>query len=255
MKIRMTKSFFYSLFLHLTIVLLVIALVWVSKSEERPHHEKRCKIMMSQVCACMPEETEAKPPVVKKQKKPQPKKKRVEQARKKRAPSPVVEEKAVVVDETPPELTEPQVQEEEIRDEPVETEPRVMETVEADDVQDDEVAAVPQAAASNSIVEADTVQEVSLEDAYIEEHINEIMALLKKNLYYPRMARKRGIEGRVLVRFKLLANGDIENITVLETEREILARAAVTTIERLEGKFPLPKETLTLNVPIVYRLH
>ena len=250
----MTKSFLYSLFLHLTIVLLVIALVWVSKSEERPLHEKRCKIMLSQVCDCMPEETETKPPVMKKQKKPQPKKKRVEKARKKRAPSPVAEEMAAVADETPPEVTEPQVQEE-VQDEPVEAEPGVVETAEADDEQEDESAFVSHAPASNSAVEGESVQEVSLEDAYLGEHINEIMALLKKNLYYPRLARKRGIEGRVLVRFELLENGDIENITVLETERDILARAAVTTIERMEGKFPLPKDALTLTVPIVYRLH
>ncbi|WP_345975075.1 energy transducer TonB [Sulfurimonas sp. HSL3-7] len=245
----MTKSFLYSLFLHLTIVLLVIALVWVSKSEENPHHEKRCKIMLSQVCACVPEETEAQPPVVKKQKKPQPKKKSVEKEHKKSAPSPVVEEKAAVVDETPPEMTEA---EEETPEEPVEAEPEMIEMAEADDGQEDELLIVSPPPASSSVAE---VQEVSLEDAYIQEHINEIMALLKKNLYYPRIARKRGIEGKVLVRFELLANGDIENITVLETEREILARAAVTTIERLEGKFPLPKEMLTLSVPIVYRLH
>ena len=252
MKIRMTRSFFYSLFLHLTIVLLVIALVRVSKSEERPHHEKRCKIMMSQVCACVPEETEANPPVVKKEKKPQPQKKKMEKERKKSAPAPAVVEKAVVVDATPPEMTEVQ---EEVQDEPVEAEPKVNATAEADDAQDDESGIASPLPVSSRAVEAEAVQEVSPEDAYIEEHINEIMALLKKNLYYPRMARKRGIEGRVLVRFKLSANGDIENITVLETEREILARAAVTTIERLEGRFPLPKETLTLNVPIVYRLH
>ena len=211
--------------------------------------------MLSQVCACVPEETETKPPVVKKEKKPQPKKKRVEQVRKKRAPSPVVEETVAVIDETPPEVTEPKAQDEEMLDESVAEEPDVMETVEAEDGEDDRADIASPAAASSNIAEAKALEEVSPEDAYIQEHINEIMALLKKNLYYPRMARKRGIEGEVLVRFELLENGDIRDVTVLEAERDILARAAVTTIERLEGRFPLPKETLILNVPIVYRLH
>jgi protein TonB len=140
-------------------------------------------------------------------------------------------------------------------DESVAEEPDVMETVEAEDGEDDRADIASPAAASSNIAEAKALEEVSPEDAYIQEHINEIMALLKKNLYYPRMARKRGIEGEVLVRFELLENGDIRDVTVLEAERDILARAAVTTIERLEGRFPLPKETLTLNVPIVYRLH
>jgi protein TonB len=209
--------------------------------------------MLSQVCACVPEEKEAQPPVVKKQKKPQPKKNRVEKERKKSTPAPVVEEKTAVVDEEPPEVTEPEVQEV-VREEPVEAEPKVIETVEVDSEEDDAAGVASPAPASNSVAEVETVQEVSLEDAYIQEHINEIMALLKKNLYYPRLARKRGIEGKVLVRFELLTNGDIENITVLETEREILARAAVMTIERLEGEFPLPEEVLTLTVPIVYQL-
>jgi TonB family protein len=69
------------------------------------------------------------------------------------------------------------------------------------------------------------------------------------------MARKRCIEGEVLVRFELLENGDIENIRVIDAVNDILARAAVTTIERLEGKFPLPSERLVLNVPIMYVLN
>ncbi len=253
MKIRMTKAFLYSLFLHSTIVLLVIALVWVSKSEGKPRQEKRCKIMLSQICDCAPEKTETMPPLVKKQKKPQPKKNIVKKERKKSIPSPVAEEKVAVVDEIPPEVTEPEV--EEVQDETVAAEPRAVDTVETADEEADLPGVASHTPASRSTVKAEPLQKVSSEDAYLQEHVNEIMALLKKNLYYPRMARKRGIEGKVLVRFELLENGDIENIAVLEAERDVLARAAVKTIERLDGKFPLPKEPLTLQVPILYQLH
>ena len=108
--------------------------------------------------------------------------------------------------------------------------------------------------AAPEAIDAPPVENTTPEDAYVKAHIAEIMALLRKNLYYPRMARKRGIEGKVMVRFELMENGDIENITIVESGRDILGRAAVTTIERLEGKFPLPDETLVLHVPIMYQL-
>ena len=54
--------------------------------------------------------------------------------------------------------------------------------------------------------------------------------------------------------WKTSINGDIKNITIIEAGRDILARAAVTTIERLDGKFPLPSEPLILHVPIMYKL-
>ena len=93
------------------------------------------------------------------------------------------------------------------------------------------------------------------EDLYVKAHISEIMSLLRKNLYYPRMARKRHMQGKVMVRFELLTDGSIRNITILEAKKKLLAKAAVTTIERLEGKFPIPSERLILHVPIMYQLH
>lgn len=242
MKIRLTKSFLYSLFLHGTIVLLVIALVFMSESKEKVADSKRCKIMLSQVCACPPAKAEVRPPVVEKQKRPQTKKKQQVQ----KEPVPVVKEPEPVVKE---EVAEEVVEEVVLEDESVENEEVTEEVTVASDAE---------AALSSPAQEAiatPAVEEISLEDAYVNAHISEIMALLRKNLYYPRMARKRGIQGKVLVRFELLQNGDIQHIEVLESERDILARAAVTTIERLDGKFPLPEERLVLNVPIMYELN
>ncbi len=91
-------------------------------------------------------------------------------------------------------------------------------------------------------------------EKYIKSNISEIMTLLREHLYYPRMARKRHIEGKVVVEFELLRDGTIKNIKVVEAQRDILGRAAVTTIERLEGKLPKPSEKLLLTVPIMYKL-
>jgi len=73
-------------------------------------------------------------------------------------------------------------------------------------------------------------------------------------LYYPRQARKRGIEGEVLVSFYLSVNADISRVKVISAESAILSRAAIETIENLSGKFPAPIENLTLTIPITYSL-
>ena len=241
MKNRKTKSFLYSLFLHGTIVLLVIALFMTTDSEKKVPEEKRCKIMLTQVCECPPEKAAVKPPVV--QKKPQPKKKVIQKKPKKVVKKKVPVKKAPVVEEK------------------VIEEPEVVEEIQVVEVEEDakELIVTPNepvvlSPAAKEAIEAPPAENITPEDAYVKAHIAEIMSLLRKNLYYPRMARKRGIEGKVIVRFELLETGEIKNITIIEAGRDILAGAAVTTIERLEGKFPLPSEPLLLHVPIMYQL-
>lgn len=91
-------------------------------------------------------------------------------------------------------------------------------------------------------------------DDYLSLHLDEIVALLKENLYYPRRARKRAIEGVVIVKFTLSKDAKISNVKVVKSDYEILSRAARETIENLEDKLPKPDEELTLKVPINYDL-
>lgn len=92
------------------------------------------------------------------------------------------------------------------------------------------------------------------EDDYLSQHISQIVAMLKENLYYPRSARKKGIEGVVKVKFTLSTDAKISNIQIIQSKYEILSRAAIETIESLGGKMPKPKEELTLTIPINYDL-
>jgi len=39
---------------------------------------------------------------------------------------------------------------------------------------------------------------------------------LGKNLHYPDEARKKGIEGRVIIRFIVTTKGDIDSVTILK---------------------------------------
>jgi len=90
---------------------------------------------------------------------------------------------------------------------------------------------------------------------YLSLHVRHIVTLLKENLYYPRRARKRGIEGVVQVRFTLNKDATISNVKVLQSDFDILANAALKTIKELDGVLPKPDEVLTLTIPIEYSLN
>jgi protein TonB len=95
---------------------------------------------------------------------------------------------------------------------------------------------------------------LSNEKVYMNENLKKIVALLQENLYYPRRARKRGVQGSVKVRFTLLVDGTIASVKVISSKSDILSRGALRTIENLSGEFPKPKESLTLTLPISYSL-
>jgi len=94
----------------------------------------------------------------------------------------------------------------------------------------------------------------SAKEEYVEKNLQKIVQLLQENLYYPRRARKRGVQGDVVVAFKLLRDATVINIKVLSSQSDILSRAAIKTVEHLSMEFPKPKEDLLLTIPISYRL-
>jgi len=104
------------------------------------------------------------------------------------------------------------------------------------------------------IQETPQVQEASLSQVYIQEHLEQLVKLLQENLYYPKSARQRGIEGAVVVKFILQQDATVSHIEVVSSKSGILSQAAITTIENLSGKFPKSDEKLTLEVPIHYNL-
>ena len=244
MKNHKSLSLLYSLFLHGVIVILVIILVVTLQDEKKILQEHCYVVQLSQfdvkptpklVVKKQTIKKKVKPPVKKKVIKKKPVKKKVVKRK------PVVK-KIVPVKKAP--VVEPEVNEAEIVEEVEEPKAVVI-------TPNEEAVLSP---AAQEKVEEPLTPESTPEEMYVQTHISEIMSLLRKNLYYPRMARKRHIQGKVMVRFELRTNGEIHNITIMEAGRDILGAAAVTTIERLEGKFPLPDETLILHVPIMYQL-
>jgi len=94
----------------------------------------------------------------------------------------------------------------------------------------------------------------SQKNIYIKNNLDKIVMLIHDNLYYPRKARKRGIEGVVVVRFYLKTDGTVESLKIISSQEKILARAALKTIIELSGAFPKPTENLTITLPIRYHL-
>jgi len=95
----------------------------------------------------------------------------------------------------------------------------------------------------------------SVQKQYVHTNLSAIRAMLQENFYYPLSARKRGIQGEVVVKFTLLKNSSIKDIIIIKSSQGILDSAAQKTIEALDGKLPAPSEDLVLELPINYRLH
>jgi TonB family protein len=69
---------------------------------------------------------------------------------------------------------------------------------------------------------------------------------------YPRLAREHGIEGTVLVKFKVLPSGDVETVNVVRSSGvQILDEASVRTVYRAA---PMPYVSGWVEVPMVYEL-
>jgi TonB family protein len=79
-----------------------------------------------------------------------------------------------------------------------------------------------------------------------------IQAALEKAKIYPRVARERGIEGVVLVRFKVLPSGEIERVDIIKSSgSDILDTASVRTVYRAA---PMPYVNGWIDAPISYVL-
>ena len=69
---------------------------------------------------------------------------------------------------------------------------------------------------------------------------------------YPRLARERGVEGVVRLRFLLKTSGAVEKIEILESSgSELLDHASVRAVSQAA---PMPYVSGWVEVPIVYVL-
>ena len=130
--------------------------------------------------------------------------------------------------------------------------------IQKESVQEEKVLVVKEEAVSqekNAPSPVISQVKLSYEAQYLQDNIALINSLIKKNLFYPRLAKKRGLQGEAMVSFTLSLEGKILEIQALGKLSSILKKSAIKTIEKASYSFPHPQEVLALRIPIVYKLH
>lgn len=86
--------------------------------------------------------------------------------------------------------------------------------------------------------------------------MSRIVQSLLRHRYYPPQARRRGMQGVVLVAFIIRKNGSVDNIAVIKssTDAELLKQAAVTTVKNASRDFPNTGKDIKVVVPIEFKL-
>jgi protein TonB len=85
-------------------------------------------------------------------------------------------------------------------------------------------------------------------------YVSRVRALLARHKQYPSLAKRRGLEGTVLVRLRIAADGSIEDARAESDAPQLFARSALDAIERA-GRFPAPpRGALSIEVPMRFRL-
>jgi protein TonB len=165
---------------------------------------------------------------------------------------PVVKKKTVPVKEVLA-VEEPMVIEKEIELTPVVVEEiAVVEPEVVEEVKQEHVVAKAMLTQMQEII---PVVNVTPEEQYMDENLAIINALIKRNLSYPRLAKKRGLQGKAMVLFTLDKEGNIVEISASGEVASILKKSALKTVKKASNSFPKPSQALTLQIPIVYKLH
>ncbi len=97
------------------------------------------------------------------------------------------------------------------------------------------------------------INTTSIKDKYT----SEIRRQIKKNLFYPKIAKRMHIQDIVEVSFRVLSDGQISNIKIVNHPRKVLSRGAIKTLHAL-NLAPIPKELhqtyMDITIPIEFKL-
>ena len=243
--IRHSSSLFISLFFHLFLGLIVLYL-YVNKpiKKEIPSPKQKIAIKLS---AFTEKKTLVIPTPIKKTIQRKKKKKIIKKIKKpivKKVKKRVLKKKLVKIKKTIAKKVVP------LKKEKIEIKQEVVKKIEKTVIK--KVQPIQQ---QKSKEEIEKEQKNNYIVNYIDNNLYKIRELIKDNLYYPRKARRKGVVGEVLVKFRLKTDGKIDNIKVISSNHKILSRSAIRTIEELSSQFPKPETEIVISLPIGYHLH
>jgi len=90
-----------------------------------------------------------------------------------------------------------------------------------------------------------------------EKYPNVDLALLQKNVIYPEMALRAGIEGTVHLQVLVLSTGKVSTINIITSDSEMLNESAIEAVKKtpftpaIQAKNPIP---CWVTIPITFRL-
>ena len=73
------------------------------------------------------------------------------------------------------------------------------------------------------------------------------MAKIEENKFYPTVARRRNLQGTILVRFRLGCQGEVEDLEI-EGKHNLLRKA---TGKAIEAALPLPEIPAEIKCPML----
>ncbi|MCU7496830.1 MAG: energy transducer TonB [Ignavibacteria bacterium] len=87
-----------------------------------------------------------------------------------------------------------------------------------------------------------------------------LLSFLMENIHYPELARKVGVEGKVLVSFTVEKSGSLSNMRVIKSigggcDEEALRVVALTAGKWIAGKQNGKAVKVNISIPIVFSLH
>lgn len=95
----------------------------------------------------------------------------------------------------------------------------------------------------------------SVKQRYLKEHFNYIRDLIQNKLTYPRIARKMGWTGKVVISFVISTDGNVKDINITEGSGfEMLDKNTIETVKKT-SPFPRPPVEAQLLIPVTYKLN
>ena len=88
---------------------------------------------------------------------------------------------------------------------------------------------------------------------YLDKHLAKIRELINENIIYPKRAKKLNIQGIVTIRFKILEDGNIVEIEVMQGHK-FLQKATIEAIQNASKLFPKVKNSIEIQIPIEFKL-
>ena len=108
----------------------------------------------------------------------------------------------------------------------------------------------------NTLVEEkqlNTKPQIDEKKEYLDKNLALIRSLINENVKYPSKAKKLSIEGIVVVKFKILEDGSVQNIQIIEGHT-LLRSSTIEAIEEASKSFPKSEISIEIQIPIEYKL-